>query len=127
MSYSKFDSLGSELQEQVMESAYCAQIFTQGMNEAGRYQIVGATEHPAENTVFAQNNVRVAPLSDTERDKAEQLCSPEFNPAPWEQWRERLNGWAGGVDIYKEIHGIAREIPRDTAAVNVKPQRWWKS
>ena len=127
MSYSKFDSLGSELQEQVMESAYCAQIFTQGMNEAGRYQIVGATEHPAENTVFAQNNVRVAPLSDTERDKAEQLCSPEFHPAPWEQWRERLKGWAGGVDIYKEIHGIAREIPRDTAAVNVKPQRWWKS
>ncbi|MDI5923054.1 TRAP transporter substrate-binding protein DctP [Halomonas sp. LR5S13] len=126
MSLPKFDSLGSELQEQVMESAYCAQIFTQGMNEAGRYQIVGATEHPAENTVFAQNNVRVAPLSDAEREKAEQLCSPEFNPEPWEQWRERLNGWAGGVDIYKEIHGIAREIPRDTAAVNVKPQRWWK-
>lgn len=126
MSLSKFDSLGSELQAQVMESAYCAQIFTQGMNEAGRYQIVGATEHPAENTVFAQNNVRVAPLSDAEREKAEQLCSPEFNPEPWEQWRERLNGWAGGVDIYKEIHGIAREIPRDTAAVNVKPQRWWK-
>lgn len=126
MNLSKFESLGSELQEQVMESAYTAQIFTQGMNEAGRYQIVGATEHPAENTVFAQNNVRVAPLSDAEREKAEQLCSPEFNPEPWEQWRERLNGWAGGVDIYKEIHGIAREIPRDTAAVNVKPQRWWK-
>ncbi|MEQ6887761.1 TRAP transporter substrate-binding protein DctP [Halomonas sp. CS7] len=126
MNLSKFESLGSELQEQVMESAYCAQIFTQGMNEAGRYQIVGATEHMAENTVFAQNNVRVAPLSDAERDKAEQMCSPEFNPKPWEQWRERLNGWAGGVDIYKEIHGIAREIPRDIAAVNVKPQRWWK-
>lgn len=126
MSLSKFESLGSELQEQVMESAYSAQIFTQGMNEAGRYQIVGATEHPAEDTVFAQNNVRVAPLSDAEREKAEKLCSPEFNPEPWEQWRERLNGWAGGVDIYKEIHGIAREIPRDMAAVNVKPHRWWK-
>lgn len=126
MSLSKFDSLGSELQEQVMESAYCAQIFTQGMNEAGRHQIVGSNEHPAENTVFAQNNVRVASLSDAEREKAEKLCSPEFNPEPWEEWRERLNGWAGGVDIYKEIHGIAREIPKDTAAVNVKPQRWWK-
>lgn len=126
MSLPIFDSLGSELQDQVMESAYTAQIFTQGMNEAGRYQIVGANENPAEGTVFAENNVRVAPLSDAERDKAEQLCSPEFNPEPWEEWRERLNGWAGGVDIYKEIHGIAREIPRDTAAVNVKPQRWWK-
>ncbi|MBB3141306.1 TRAP transporter substrate-binding protein [Halomonas organivorans] len=126
MNLSKFESLGSELQDQVMESAYCAQIFTQGMNEAGRYQIVGATEHPADNTVFAKNNVRVAPLSDAERDKAEKLCSPEFNPEPWEQWRERLNAWAGGIDIYKEIHGIAREIPRDMATANVKPQRWWK-
>lgn len=127
MSLPKFDSLGSELQEQVMESAYTAQIFTQGMNEAGRYQIVGATEHPAAGTVFAENNVRVAPLSDEIRSQAEQLCAPEFNPEPWEQWRERLNGWAGGVDIYKEIHTIAREIPLDMAAVNVKPKRWWKA
>lgn len=127
MNLDVFNKLGSELQAQVMESAYTAQIFTQGMNEAGRYQIIGATEHPAENTVFAQNNVRVAPLSDAIREEAEQRCSPEFNPKPWEQWRERLNNWAGGVDIYQEIHGIAREIPRDTVAVNVKPQRWWQS
>jgi TRAP-type transport system periplasmic protein len=126
MSVGAFEKLGSELQDQVRESAYCAQIFTQGMNEAGRYQIVGATEHPAPGTVFAEHNVRVAPLSDEERHKAEQMCSPEFNPQPWERWRERLNGWAGGIDIYREIHGIAREIPRDTAAVNVKPQRWWR-
>ncbi|GEN24724.1 TRAP transporter substrate-binding protein [Halomonas cupida] len=127
MSLPKFDSLGSELQDQVMESAYAAQIFTQGMNEAGRYQIVGATEHPDTNTVFAQNNVRVAPLSDEVRSQAEQLCAPEFNPEPWEQWRERLNAWAGDVDIYQEIHTIAREIPRDIAAVNVAPKRWWRS
>ena len=110
-----------------MESAYAAQIFTQGMNEAGRYQIVGATEHPAAGTVFAENNVRVAPLSDEIRAQAEQLCAPEFNPEPWEQWRERLNAWAGDVDIYKEIHTIAREIPREMAAVNVAPKRWWRA
>ncbi|MGS0467211.1 hypothetical protein ACU8V3_08630 [Cobetia marina] len=109
-----------------MESAYCAQIFTQGMNEAGRFEIVGAAEHPAPGTVFAENNVRVAPLSDAERSRAEQMCSPEFNPEPWEQWRERLNKWSGGLDIYQEIHAVAREISRDTAAVNVKPQRWWR-
>ncbi|MDH2373070.1 MULTISPECIES: TRAP transporter substrate-binding protein [Cobetia] len=126
MSLPKFDSLGAELQDQVMESAYCAQIFTQGMNEAGRFEIVGATEHPAPGTVFAENNVRVAPLSDAERSRAEQMCSPEFNPEPWEQWRERLNKWSGGLDIYQEIHAVAREISRDTAAVNVKPQRWWR-
>ncbi|MFW3616796.1 TRAP transporter substrate-binding protein [Billgrantia antri] len=127
MNLSKFNSLGSELQEQVMESAYAAQIFTQGMNEAGRYQIVGATEHPAAGTVFAENNVRVAPLSDEIRAEAEQRCAPEYNPEPWEQWRERLNAWAGDVDIYKEIHTIAREIPLDLAAVNVPPQRWWRT
>lgn len=126
MSQSVFDKLGGELQDQVMESAYCAQIFTQGMNEAGRIQVVGATENPDPSTVFAQNNVRVAPLSDEVRAEAEQLCAPEFNPEPWEQWRERLNGWAGDIDIYQEIHDIAREIPRDTAAVNVKPRRWWR-
>jgi len=126
MNLSVFEKLGPELQAQMMESAYCAQIFTQGMNEAGRYQIVGATEHPEPGTVFAQNNVRVASLSDAERAKAEQLCAPEFNPKPWEQWRERLNSWAGDVDIYQEIHSIAREIPRETVAVNVPPQRWWK-
>ena len=127
MNLSKFESLGAELQQQVMESAYTTQIFTQGMNEAGRYQIVGASEHPAAGTVFAENNVRVAPLSDEIRAQAEQLCAPEFNPGPWEQWRERLNGWAGDIDIYQEIHTIAREIPRDMAAVNVAPKRWWRA
>lgn len=127
MSHAVFEKMGSDLQDQVMESAYCAQIYTQGMNEAGRYEIVGATEHPAPGTVFAENNVRVAPLSDEVRRQAEQMCAPEFNPKPWESWRERLNSWAGGIDVYKEIHEIAQEIPRDTAAVNIKPQRWWQA
>ncbi|MGC3871814.1 TRAP transporter substrate-binding protein [Halomonas sp. GXIMD04776] len=127
MSLQVFDKLGGDLQDQVMESAYTAQIFTQGMNEAGRIEVVGATENPAPGTVFAKNNVRVAPLSDEVRQQAAEMCAPEFNPEPWEQWRERLNGWAGGVDIYKEIHGIAREIPLETAAVNVKPNRWWRA
>src|SRR5690606_30091550 len=38
MSLPKFDRLGSELQDQVMESAYTAQIYTQGMNEGGRFE-----------------------------------------------------------------------------------------
>ncbi|WP_222433779.1 TRAP transporter substrate-binding protein [Pistricoccus aurantiacus] len=126
MSLPVFDKLGSDLQDQVMESAYTAQIFTQGMNEAGRTQIVGAAETPIPGTVFAKNNVRVAPLSDEVRQQAAEMCAPEFNPKPWEQWRERLNGWAGGIDVYQEIHGIAREIPKDMAAVNVKPNRWWR-
>ncbi|GAA3539131.1 TRAP transporter substrate-binding protein DctP [Zobellella aerophila] len=127
MSLPVFDKLGSELQDQTMESAYCAQIFTQGMNEGAQTEIIGASEHPNPNTVFAENNVRVAPLSDSERRKAEEMCSPEFNPDPWESWRERLNKWAGDIDVYKEIHGIAREIDLGHAVVNVKPRRWWRA
>ncbi|WP_394209282.1 TRAP transporter substrate-binding protein [Enterovibrio calviensis] len=127
MSLPVFDKLGSDLQDDVMESAYVAQIFTQGMNEAALTDIVGATNPPRPGTIFAENNTRVATLSDAELRKAEEMCSPEFNPEPWQQWRDRLNKWSGGHDTYQEIYDIAREIPRDTQVVNVPPQRWWTS
>ena len=126
MNLSVFEKLGAELQDAVMESAYLAQVYTQGMNEAALYDIVGATNPQKAGTIFAENNVRVATLSDAELRKAEEMCSPEFVPEPWEQWRERLNGWAGGMDTYKFIYDIAREIPKDMPAVNVKPHRWRK-
>jgi TRAP-type C4-dicarboxylate transport system substrate-binding protein len=127
MNSSVFEKLGPELQDQVMESAYTAQIFTQGMNEAGLYEIVGATNPSKPGTIFAENNIRVVDFSPEELRKAEEMCSPEFNPEPWEEWRERLNSWSGGHDVYKEIYDIARSIPADTTAVNVKPRRWWRS
>ncbi len=52
---------------------------------------------------------------------------PNLDPAPWAQWRERPNGWAGGVDIYQEIHDAARQIPVDTLPENVEPRRWWRA
>ena len=125
MNNKKFESLGSKLQDAVMESAYASQIFTQGMNEAGLFDIVGATTPQKPGTVFNKNGTRVATLSDAEMKVAEEMCSPEFNPKPWEKWRERLNEWSGGLDTYKDIYNIAREIPKDLPAVNVKPQRWW--
>ncbi len=127
MNLSVFEKLGSDLQDAVMESAYLAQIYTQGMNEAGLFDIVGATNPQKPDTIFAKNNVRVATLSDAELRKAEEMCSPEFNPKPWESWRDRLNKWSGGHDTYQEIYDIAREIPKDMAPVNVEPQRWWQS
>jgi TRAP-type C4-dicarboxylate transport system substrate-binding protein len=122
-----FDGLGGELQDAVMESAYLTQVHVQAANEAALVNTVGASNPQKPNTIFAQNNVRVADLSDAEISKAEQMCSPEFQPGPWEKWRERINGWAGGIDTYSEIHKIAREIPKDTLAENVEPRRWWKS
>ncbi|MCP1676965.1 TRAP-type C4-dicarboxylate transport system substrate-binding protein [Natronocella acetinitrilica] len=127
MSWEAFQKLPSDLQDAVMESAYTAQVHVQGAHEAALYDIVGAYPDPAEHTLFAQNNVRVALLSDAEIKKAEEMCSPEYNPEPWARWRERINGWSGGHDVYKEIYDIAREIDTDMSAVNVKPRRWWKA
>lgn len=122
-----FDSLEGNLQDAVMESAYLAQVHVQAANEAALVNTVGFSTPQLPNTIFAQNDVRVANLSDAEIKKAEEMCSPEYQPAEWEEWRDRINGWAGGIDTYQEIYNIAREIPADTLAENVEPRRWWKA
>ncbi len=127
MSASAFDSLGGELQDAVMESSYLAQVHVQAANEAALVNTVGAANPQGPNTIFAKNNVRVATLADDQIKMAEEMCSPEFQPQLWEDWRERLNGWSGGHDTYQEIYDIARQIPKDTLAENVEPRRWWKA
>jgi len=102
MSASAFDKLGGELQDVVMESAYLAQVHVQAANEAALV-----------NTV---DQIKMA----------EEMCSPEFQPALWEDWRERLNGWSGGRDTYQEIYDVARQNTH-TLAENVEPRRWWKA
>ncbi len=127
MSASVFDSLGGDLQDAVMESAYWAQTHVQAANEAALVKTVGMSDPQLPNTIFAQNNVRNAFLSDAEIKKAEEMCSPEFQPQLWEEWRERLNGWSGGLDTYQEIYDEVRTIPGDTLPENVEPRRWWKA
>ena len=126
MSASVFDSLDGHLQDAVMESAYLTQVHVQAANEAALVNTVGFSNPQLPNTIFAQNDVRVASLSDAEIKKAEEMCSPEYQPAEWEQWRERLNNWSGGLDTYQEIYDTVREIPADTLAENVEPRRWWR-
>ncbi len=127
MSEPVFDKLGSDLQDDVMESAYFTQALIQGAHEAALVNTVGHSIPQLPNTIFVKNGTRFVPLSDEERAKAAKMCAPEFVPEPWEQWRERINGWAGGIDTYSEIHSIAREIPADTLVENVEPRRWWKA
>ncbi len=122
-----FDKLGPELQDAVLESAYWTQALIQGANEAALINTVGFSDPQMPDTVFANNNVRPAFLSTEELEKAEKMCSPQYVPEPWEEWRERLNDWAGGVDTYTEMSKIAREIPVGTLAENVEPRRWWRS
>jgi TRAP-type C4-dicarboxylate transport system substrate-binding protein len=126
MSASAFDSLGGELQDVVMESAYLAQVHVQAANEAALVNTGGASNPQHPSTIFAQNNVRVADLADDQIKMAEEMCSPEFQPQLWEDWRERLNGWSGGHDTYQEIYDVARTNTH-TLAENVEPRRWWKA
>ena len=128
MSNKVFEKLPPEIQAIVLETAYDAQQYTQREHERALVEIVGAVAEPGPDTIFAKNNVRVSILSDEEKMKAEKMCSPEFVPGPWEEWRERLNKMNGaGHDVYQEIHDIAREIPKDMAAVDVKPRKWWEA
>ena len=124
MNASVFDSLGGELQDAVMESSYWAQTHVQAANEAALVKTVGQSDPQLPNTIFAQNNVRNAFLSPEEIRKAEEMCSPEFQPQLWEQWRERINGWQGGADTYQEIYDEVRTISADTLPENVEPRRW---
>ncbi len=127
MNYATFKKLPATLQDLVLETSYDAQQYTQKNQERALIDVVGAVPNPKPNTLFAKNDVRVAVLSDAELKKAEKMCSPEFQPKPWEEWRERLNKMSGGHDVYKEIYAVAREIPASMAAVDVKPNRWWKA
>jgi len=126
MSASVFDSLGGELQDAVMESSYWAQTHVQAANEAALVKTVGMSDPQLPGTIFAQHGVRNAFLSDAELRKAEEMCSPEFQPQLWEEWRERINGWAGGRDTYQEIYDEVRTIDANTLPENVEPRRWWK-
>ncbi|WP_027260089.1 TRAP transporter substrate-binding protein [Leisingera aquimarina] len=126
MSTKVFDGLEGYLQDAVLESAYWAQAHVQAANEAALVKTVGFSDPQLPGTMFVENDVRPAFLPDSEIRMAEEMCSPEFQPQLWEQWRDRLNGWAGGIDTYQEIYNIAREVDKDMKPENVEPRRWWK-
>lgn len=127
MNLEVFEGLEPHLQDAVMESAYFTQALIQGAHEAALVNTVGHSVPMLPNTIFAKNGTRFVPLSDEERLKAAMMCAPEYVPEPWEKWRERINGWAGGIDTYTEVHRLAREIPADTLVENVEPRRWWRT
>jgi len=113
MSAKVFDSLDEHPQDAVMESSYLAQVHVQAANEAALVKTVGFSDPVMPGTLFDENDVRPAFLSADQIKMAEEMCSPEFNPEPWAEWRERINNWAGGMDTYTELHRVAREVPAD--------------
>jgi hypothetical protein len=126
MNASVFDGLEGYLQDAVMESAYWAQVHVQAANEAALVKTVGFSDPQLPGTIFAENNVRNAFLADDQIKMAEEMCSPEFQPQLWTEWRDRLTKWSGGLDTYQEIYDVAREVPADMLPENVEPRRWWK-
>ena len=126
MSAKVFDKLDAGLQDAVMESAYLTQVHVQAANEAALVNTVGFSEPQLPGTIFVEHGTRVSMLSAEAKREAEEMCSPEFHPKEWEKWRERLNDWSGGLDTYKFIYDIAREIPKDMLPENVEPRRWWR-
>lgn len=127
MNASKFDELPGDLQDAVMESAYTTQMFVQAANEAALVKTVGYSNPQLPGTIFTENNTKVAFLSPEAKREAEEMCSPEFHESEWAEWRDRLDGWSGGMDTYKTIYDIAHEIPRETLPENVEARRWWRS
>jgi len=127
MRLQSFEALPPDLQDAVMESAYTTQLWVQGCNEAGLFQIVGATAPPLPGTYYDKGGIRVAQLSPEALKEAEEMCSPQYQPAAWASWRERLDAWSGGHDTYQTIYDVAREIPLTKEAINVEPRRWWRS
>ncbi|MCR9087056.1 MAG: TRAP transporter substrate-binding protein [Rhodobacteraceae bacterium] len=126
MSSKVYDAMEPHLQDAIMESAYLAQVHVQAANEAALVKTVGFSDPQLPDTIFVKENVKPTFLPDSEIKIAEEMCSPEFNPEPWEQWRERINNWSGGLDTYTDIYNVAREIPIDTLPENVEPRRWWR-
>ncbi len=112
MNLDLFEKLGAELQNAVMESAYLAQISVQKTSEAKLVSVTGITDPPLPGSYYDKYGVKNCYWSKSELEKAEQIASPKYNPGPWEEWRERLNHMAGGIDMFEELYKIAREMPR---------------
>ncbi|MBO6873876.1 hypothetical protein, partial [Marinobacter sp.] len=120
------DKLPDDLREAVMESAFHTQQWVQRTHDRALTETVGLMDPPPEGTIFHEDEVRVNILTDAEKQEWVDRCSPETHPAAYEEQRERIASIADGVDVYREIYDLAREIPKDLAAIDVVPQRWWK-
>ncbi len=121
------DKLPDDLREAVMESAFHTQQWTQANQAIARTEISGLNEPPKPGTILADAGIRFNDLSMDERQVWRDMCSPDSHPDAYASWRDRLGEMAGGIDIYQEIHDIARELPEDTAPESVPANRWWKT
>jgi TRAP-type C4-dicarboxylate transport system substrate-binding protein len=126
MNRRKFERLPADVQELIREAGFRTQQWSQKNLQRSLTDITGLTEPPQEGTIYARYGVKVNLLSEDEKQPWIERASPEFQPKPWESWRERLAKIGQGFDFYQEISQIAHEIPKDTDPLSIQPRRWWK-
>lgn len=119
------EKLPPKLQEAVMESAYFGQQWTQKAHEKALVEVTGIDSPPRAGSIWHKESVKVVRLTPKEKEAWVQMASPQHNPKAWEEWRDKLTKIAG-FDAYPELYKLAREIPADLPATEVKPRRWWK-
>ncbi|MBA1147857.1 TRAP transporter substrate-binding protein DctP [Ectothiorhodospiraceae bacterium WFHF3C12] len=119
------DELPDDLRSAVMESAYHTQQWTQQQHEKALIRVTGLTENPPKGTIFNEAGIRVNILTQEEKKQWVEAASPQNHPDAYSDLREKMMEIADGVDVYDKVYDIAREIPADTPADEVPPQRWW--
>lgn len=118
------DKLGNALADQVREAGYMAQVTTMYNNEVGLVTITGEVANPGPDTFFGKHRVKMNFFDDAALKECEELASPK--KPEYDRWHEKLNEMAG-FNVYDELLPVAREYPKDKAAIDVEPRRWWKS
>ncbi|MCG7533428.1 TRAP transporter substrate-binding protein DctP [Pseudoalteromonas sp. OOF1S-7] len=126
MNRTRFEQLGSDLQQAVRESAYLTQRDIQKSSECKLVTVTGITEPPLPGSYYHQHSIRNAIWTPEERLRTEQSIAPKFNPAPWVKWRLRLDRMANNLDIYGELYQLARQIPLAQNATDLEARRYWK-
>ena len=124
ISYSFLKKLPTKLQEVIYETAYDMQKFTQMETERALVEKVGYQDPPRSGTVYSKYGVRVNLLNKEELMEWKKMADPRVNPEPYKEWRGKLDKMCG-FDVYEVYSKCAQEIPEDTPAQEVKPQRWW--
>ena len=120
------DRMSPAHREAMLESGYLMQQWTQKHNEEALRTIVGISDPPPPTSLWGTLGIKVTRLTVGQKKVWEDMASPQTNPKPWAEWREKLTGIAG-FDAYPDLYRIAREIPADTPAPAVEPRRWWQS
>ena len=119
-----FDTLGSPLQDVLMESAFQAQVKVQKSSEAALAAASRSGIGTAGDARLGKSGIRIVELSNREKSRARRLANARA-PA-FRQWHRRLNRLAG-FPAYDAMRAIAKAYPEHKPASQVPPRRWWQT